>query len=61
MLCGRGTRVKDIPIAPEVIPLYLPGVPQNQADGIFDPKLVMTVQDTSDGMAATFNFVISAQ
>lgn len=41
--------------------LYLPGVPQNQADSIFDPKLVMTVQDTSDGMAAIFNFVISAQ
>jgi len=41
--------------------LYLPGVPQNQADSIFDPKLVMTVQDTSDGMAAIFNFVISTQ
>ena len=41
--------------------LYMPGVPQNQADSIFDPKLVMTVQDTSDGVAATFNFVISAQ
>ena len=41
--------------------LYLPGVPQNQTDGIFDPKSVMTVQGTSDGMSAIFNFVISTQ
>jgi protocatechuate 3,4-dioxygenase beta subunit len=41
--------------------LYFPGVSRNQTDSIFDPKLVMMVQDTGDGMAATFNFVVRAQ
>ena len=41
--------------------LYFPGVSSNQTDTIFDPKLVMTIQNAGDGMTATFNFVIAAQ
>jgi protocatechuate 3,4-dioxygenase beta subunit len=39
--------------------LFFPGVASNQRDGIFDQKLLMTVQDTGDGKAATFNFVVN--
>ncbi len=41
--------------------LYFPGVASNSRDGIFDPKLVMNIQNTSDGMAATFTFVIQTK
>jgi protocatechuate 3,4-dioxygenase beta subunit len=40
--------------------LYFPGVSGNQSDGIFDPKLLLAIQNTSDGMVGTFNFVVSA-
>jgi hypothetical protein len=40
--------------------LFFPGVQSNDSDGIFDARLVMTIQDTSDGEAATFDFVVSA-
>lgn len=40
--------------------LFFPGVASNQRDGIFDQKLLMTVQDTGDVKAATFNFVVNA-
>ena len=40
--------------------LFFPGVAGNQRDGIFDQKLLMTVQDAGDGKAATFNFVVDA-
>ncbi len=39
--------------------LFFPGVAQNSSDGIFDPKLVMNVQNTNNGLAATFNFVVN--
>jgi len=39
--------------------LFFPGVAQNESDSIFDPKLVMTIQNTGDGKAATFDFVIA--
>lgn len=41
--------------------LYFPGEPRNQADGIFNPKLVMMVRDTASGKAATFNFILRLQ
>jgi protocatechuate 3,4-dioxygenase beta subunit len=39
--------------------LFFPGMTQNDADGIFDPQLLMQVQSTSSGMADSFNFVIA--
>ena len=40
--------------------LYFPSEPRNQSDRIFHPDLVMAVQDTPDGQAATFTFVRDA-
>ena len=41
--------------------LYFPGEPRNNTDGIFDPSLVLDIQDNADGtQAATFNFVVQA-
>ncbi|MGH2585071.1 MAG: hypothetical protein ACRDJE_09160, partial [Dehalococcoidia bacterium] len=37
---------------------YFPGEPGNARDGIFHPDLVMAVQDTADGKAAIFNYVL---
>ena len=39
--------------------LYFPGVARNQQDSIFDAHLLLTVQDTAAGKAATFDFVTS--
>ena len=41
--------------------LFFPGVPKNQTDSIFDPKLLVAIQDVRDGKLATFNFVVSAK
>ncbi len=38
--------------------LYFPGVTQNDSDGIFDPSLLLTVQESNDAMQAQFNFVV---
>jgi protocatechuate 3,4-dioxygenase beta subunit len=38
--------------------LYFPGEPRNARDGIFNPALVMVIQDATDGKAARFNFVL---
>jgi protocatechuate 3,4-dioxygenase beta subunit len=38
--------------------LYFPGESSNARDGLFNPHLLMSVQDTSDGKAATFTFVL---
>ena len=40
--------------------LFFPGVLQNDEDGIFNASLVLPIQETSDGMQAQFNFVVSA-
>ncbi len=40
--------------------LFFPGVQSNESDSIFDPALVMTIQEAGDGEAATFDFVVSA-
>jgi protocatechuate 3,4-dioxygenase beta subunit len=39
--------------------LYFPGVARNQQDSIFDAHLLVTMQDTAAGKAATFDFVTS--
>jgi protocatechuate 3,4-dioxygenase beta subunit len=39
--------------------LFFPGVIDNTADGIFNPKLLVSLQDAPDGKLASFNFVIS--
>jgi protocatechuate 3,4-dioxygenase beta subunit len=41
--------------------LFFPGVPNNDEDGIFDPKMVLAVQETSDGLTATFDFVVKTK
>jgi protocatechuate 3,4-dioxygenase beta subunit len=38
--------------------LYFPGEPGNQRDSIFDPVLVMKMQDDAEGKVATFDFVL---
>jgi hypothetical protein len=39
--------------------LFMPGVARNANDSIFNQALLMSVQDTQDGKAATFNFVLN--
>jgi protocatechuate 3,4-dioxygenase beta subunit len=39
--------------------VFFPGIQQNDSDSIFDPKLLIAVQDTSSGMLGSFNFVVS--
>ncbi len=41
--------------------LFFPGVPENNSDGIFNPTLVMNVEQTTNGLTATFNFIVSSQ
>jgi protocatechuate 3,4-dioxygenase beta subunit len=41
--------------------LYFPNEPGNARDRIFNPRLVMDVQDAADGKQATFNFVLNIQ
>jgi protocatechuate 3,4-dioxygenase beta subunit len=38
--------------------LFFPGVARNSSDGIFNSSLVLPVQDTGNGLTATFNFVV---
>ena len=40
--------------------LYFPGEPSNATDGLFNPHLVMTVQDINNSQAATFHFVLGS-
>ena len=39
--------------------LYFPDVARNQQDSIFDPHLLVTMQNTATGTAANFDFVTS--
>lgn len=39
--------------------LYFPGEQRNHGDAIFNPGLVVTMQDLADGHVALFNFVVS--
>jgi protocatechuate 3,4-dioxygenase beta subunit len=40
--------------------LYFPGEARNASDGIFNPALLLPIQDTGTGATATFDFVIQA-
>ena len=40
--------------------LYFPGEPSNDRDRIFRPELVMELQETADGKAGAFTFVLDA-
>src|SRR5256885_8996702 len=40
--------------------LYFPDVDRNQQDSIFDPHLLVTIQNTATGKAAIFDFFTSA-
>ena len=39
--------------------LFFPGLTDNQSDQIFDPGLLINIQDNGDKMQATFNFIIT--
>ncbi len=39
--------------------LYFPGEPRNSTDSIFDPSLLMTVQQVGSGEQAVFDFVLN--
>jgi hypothetical protein len=41
--------------------LFFPGVPRNQTDQIFDPRLMLAIEDTREGEVATFNFVVNVK
>ena len=41
--------------------LFFPGVTQNDSDGIYNPGLLMTIQQTGDGQQAQYNFVVPVQ
>jgi protocatechuate 3,4-dioxygenase beta subunit len=38
--------------------LYFPDEPRNARDGIFNPALLVSIQDTAEGKLATFNFIL---
>jgi len=40
--------------------IYFPGEPSNATDGLFKPRLLMTVQDITNSQAATFHFVLGS-
>ncbi|MBA2753274.1 MAG: dioxygenase [Chloroflexia bacterium] len=39
--------------------LYFPDEPENDRDGIFDPSLVIDVEDSDDGQLGFFTFVVA--
>ena len=41
--------------------LYFPGESGNQGDGIFDPALLVTLEDAANGKEAQFTFVLDVQ
>jgi protocatechuate 3,4-dioxygenase beta subunit len=40
--------------------LFFPGVAQNDEDGIYNPNLLLTITETSDGLRGQYNFVVPA-
>ena len=40
--------------------LFFPGVTQNDEDGIYNPNLLLSIQQTSDGLQGQYNFVVPA-
>jgi len=41
--------------------LFFPGVTQNNSDRIYDASLLLSIQETSDGLLGQYNFVVPAQ
>ena len=41
--------------------LFFPGVTQNDSDGIYDDSLLLSIQETSDGLLGQYNFVVPTQ
>ncbi len=41
--------------------LFFPGVPQNDTDGIYNPALLMVIQQGSDGEQGQYNFIVPTQ
>jgi protocatechuate 3,4-dioxygenase beta subunit len=41
--------------------LFFPGVTQNDSDGIYNAALLLSIQESSDGLQGQFNFVVPAQ
>ncbi|HLO33958.1 MAG TPA: hypothetical protein VK249_32725 [Anaerolineales bacterium] len=41
--------------------LFFPGVTQNDADGIFNQSLLLSIQESRSGLEGQFNFVVPAQ
>ena len=40
--------------------LFFPGVTQNDSDGIYNPGLLLSIQETSQGLQGGYNFVVPA-
>ena len=38
--------------------LFFPGVVQNDSDGIYNPNLLLSIQESSDGWQGQYNFVV---
>jgi len=41
--------------------LFFPGVSQNDQDSIYNPALLLDIQNTTDGLSATFNFILAGK
>lgn len=41
--------------------LFFPGVAQNKSDSIYSDQLLLSIQETPDGLLAEFNFVVQTQ
>jgi protocatechuate 3,4-dioxygenase beta subunit len=52
-------QMPDQPIL--ITQLYFPDEPANATDSIFNPALVMDVQETEDGESAFFTFVLATE
>jgi len=41
--------------------LFFPGLSQNNSDGIYDASLLLSIQETTDGLVGQYNFVVPPQ
>ena len=48
-----------LPVVTLTTQIYFPGEQRNATDGIFNQALVVAMQETQDGKAASFNFVLN--
>lgn len=50
------------PTGPELTTqFFFPDAAQNQSDGIFEPSMLLNIKETSDGLSANFNFIVSTK